>query len=81
MVFIRQSHHVQGIKKLIIVLLLLKNVDFVVLLLARHRLSELISALASCVGSGDLYHASSHDIYQFLMLVSPALALSTIDYC
>jgi hypothetical protein len=42
--------------------------------------SELISALASCVSSGDLYHASSHDIYQFLMLVSPALAFSTIDY-
>ena len=25
--------------------------------------------------SGDLYHASSRDIYLFLMLVSPALAL------
>ncbi len=78
---IRQSHHVLGIKKLIIVLLLLKDIDFVFLLLARHSSNTFGSAPAACVGSGDLYHASSHDIYQFLMLVSPALAFSTIDYC
>ena len=66
---------------LIIVVLLLKNIDFVFLLLARHSSNTFGSAPAACVGSGDLYHASLHDIYQFLMVVSPALAFSTIDYC
>ena len=46
MVFIRLSHHIQGIKKLIIVLLLLKNVDFVFLLLARHSSNTFGSPLA-----------------------------------
>ena len=38
----------------------LKKVDFVFLLLARHSSNTFGSAPAACVGSGDLYHASSH---------------------
>ena len=53
LVIVPKAHAVEGVDELVIVFSIFEDVDFVVLLLARHRLSELISALASCVGSGD----------------------------
>ena len=77
---IRQSHHVLGIKELVIVLLLLKNVDFVFLLLARHSSNTFGSAPAACVGSGDLYRASSRDRCLYPMTVWTAEPLPNFRF-
>ena len=52
LIVIAHSHTVEGVDELVVIFLVLKDIDFVFLLLARHSRSELHSALASCVGSG-----------------------------
>lgn len=51
-IIILHPHTVEGIDELVVILLVLKDIDFVFLLLARHSSNTFGSAPVACVGSG-----------------------------